>query len=464
MPRGHRGQLMACIGILALVALLAACGQTTTRAKSVTTVKTPTNLSETPRPTAIPLPYSFPKQWLPAPASSDLPAEISSLAFAPSAPRTGYACDVSDGDADNAAATPPYVVATSDGGQSWRTVSGSAAHAKSSCALFVDQSNPRDIFAEAGNLLHGGQQLYRSQDGGATWAPIPQPTVTGWSTSVIAVAVVQSRLLAIIVVNGEGNAPHSLYASDNGGQSWTPIDLTINGQTLDISAQLWFDGPALVIEAAPPCTGGCGYALPAGSGRMGRRPLSQPLSSQPPAPNAYFKSSDGGRTWIPFATPAQNLSNLTFTRSSDGSTTYALGTATGVPNQPAASNVAFYSRDGGAHWRQLPTLAGAENGYLDPGSLGQGGLDLLPDGSVAAMTFHTIGTTEPPQGFYAGVFLLRPNDASPSWRPLISRDDGSFWQATPTAAGLRVWQIRFPPAPPDALGPAGGRLVYFDLP
>ena len=69
---------------------------------------------------------------------------------------------------------------------------------------------------------------------------------------------------------------------------------------------------------------------------------------------------------MPFATPVNNLYNLTFTRSADGSTTYALGTATGVPNQPAATNVAFYSTDGGAHWRQLPTLAGVENGYLDP--------------------------------------------------------------------------------------------------
>ena len=469
MARGHRGRWIASISALGLLLLLAACGQTTPPATNgahagVRATTTPTTISGTPTPTAIPLPYSFPKQWLPAPDGSDLPAGIGSVAFAPSSPQTGYACGITPSNADNAPTTPPYVVATSDGGQSWRTVAGSAAHAKTGCMLFVDQNNARDVFAVAGKFYLGLPQLYRSQDGGATWKVIPQPTVAGISTSVAAIAVVHSRLFAMIGVNGEGNLEQPFYASDNGGQSWTPIDLTINGQTLDISAQLWFDGPALVIEAAPPCTGGCGYALPAGSGRMGRRPLSQPLSSQPPAPNAYFKSSDGGRTWIPFATPAQNLSNLTFTRASDGSTTYALGTATGVPNQPAATNVAFYSSDGGAHWRQLPTLAGAENGYLDPGSLGQGGLDLLPDGSVAAMTFHTIGTTEPPQGFYAGVFLLRPNDASPSWRPLISRDDGSFWQATPTAAGLRVWQIRFPPAPPDALGPAGGRLVYFDLP
>ena len=453
------------LALLASMALLAACGQTTTPATNgadagLKALKTPTLVSGTPTPTTIPLPYTFPKQWLAAPDGGDLPAEIGSFAFAPSAPQTGYVCGINSTSADNAATTP-YVVATNDGGQSWHTVSGAATHAQSACTLIVDQNDARDVFAQVGDLLRGTPQLYRSQDGGVTWKLIPQPAISGTNTAVVTIAVVQSRLLAIIGVMGEGAPPHTMYASDNGGQSWSPIDLSMNGQALQISEQLWFDGPALVIEAGPPCSGGCGYAQPVSSGHMARRPLSQPLSSQPPTPNYYFKSTDGGRTWTTFATPASNLNNLAFIRSSDGTTTYALGTALAVPNQPAATNVAFYSTDGGAHWRRLPTLAGVENGYLDPGSLGSSGAYVFPDGSVAAMAFHSSG------GNYAneaGAFLLRPGDASPSWTPLIQDTDGSFWQTIPTTTGVRIWQVRFPPTPPDATTFPGGHLVYFDLP
>lgn len=463
--RAYRTRWIATIGMLALATLLAACGQTTTPAANganagVKATATPTTLIGTPTATTIPLPYTFPKQWLPAPDSSDLPATIGSVVFAPSAPQSGYVCGISDTNADNSASTPPYVVTTSDGGQSWRTVAGSAAHAKSACTLFVDQNNARDVFAEAGDFLRGQQQFYRSQDGGTSWKLIPQPTVTGMNISVYALAVVQSRLVALIGLSGEGMPPHNFYASDNGGQSWSPIDLTLNGQKLDIG-QMWLDGLALVVSAGPPCSGACGYALPAGTKRMGGRPLSQPLSSQPPPPTYYFKTSDGGRTWGPFTTPVSNLGSLAFARASDGSTTYIVGTALAVPNQPAATNVAFYSSDDGAHWRQLPTLAGAENGYLDPGSLGQGGLEVLPDGSVATMTFHTTGQNE---GFEAGAFLLRPADAAPTWQPLILRMDGNDLQAVPTATGVRVWLVQMPPMSPDDTSPPGGHLVYFDLP
>ena len=469
MARGHRGRWIASISALGLLLLLAACGQTTPPATNgahagVRATTTPTTISGTPTPTAIPLPYSFPKQWLPAPDGSDLPAGIGSVAFAPSSPQTGYACGITPSNADNAPTTPPYVVATSDGGQSWRTVAGSAAHAKTGCMLFVDQNNARDVFAVAGKFYLGLPQLYRSQDGGATWKVIPQPTVAGISTSVAAIAVVHSRLFAMIGVNGEGNLEQPFYASDNGGQSWQPIDVNMNGQAVQLSEQLWTDGSALIIEAGPPCTGGCGYALPTGAEQIGPRPLSQPLSSQPPTPNYYFKSTDGGRSWTTFVTPVSNLNNLIFALASDGSKTYVVGTALAVPNQPDATIVAFYSSDGGAHWRQLPTLAGVENGFLDAGSLAQGGLQLLPDGSVATMTFHSVGTAEPNQGYYAGMFLLRPSDAAPSWQPLILEDTGTFWQATPMATGLRVWQVRFPPAPPDATTFPGGQLLYFDLP
>ncbi|HEY1389334.1 MAG TPA: sialidase family protein, partial [Ktedonobacterales bacterium] len=439
--------------------LLAACGQTTTSATNganagLQALKTPPAMSGTPSPTAIPLPYTFPKQWLSAPDSAHLPPQLGGIIFSSSSPQTGYVCGITSSMADNSTATPPFVVATNTGCQSWHTVSGSVAHAKSACNLFIDQNNARDIFAAAGDL-HGQLPLYRSQDGGVTWKHINQPTIANMSIIVMQVAVVQSRLIAMIGVNGEGVPPHSFYASDDGGQSWAPLNIVVNGASIDAGEQLWFDGPALVVEASPSCAQGCGYSAPASNWRGVRQRLDDPLSSQPPSPNYYYQSTDGGRTWTTFPMPVSNLSNLTFTRSANGLTTYALGTATGVPNQPAVTNVAFYSADGGAHWRQLPTLASVENGYLDPSSLGALGAFVFPDGSVATTAFHGSGLNNDTD---AGAFLLHPDVATPTWQPLILRVDGKFWQSVPTATGIRVWQVRMQP------DNAVGQLVYFDLP
>ncbi len=459
MMRRHHARGLAAVALLALMTLLAACGQATAPATNgadagLRALTTPSATSGTPTPTAIPLPYTFPKQWLPAPDSAHLPPQIGSFIFSPSSPQTGYVCGITSSFADNSPATPPFVVATNTGGQSWHTSSGSAAHAKSACALFIDQNKANDIFAAAGDL-RGQLTLFRSQDGGVSWKAINQPTITNMNTIVLQVAVVQTRLIAMIGMNGEGVPPHSFYASDDGGKSWAPLNIVVNGASVDASEQLWFDGPALIIEAAPSCAQGCGYSAPVSDWRGDRQRLDDPLSSQPPSPNYYYQSTDGGRTWIPFPTPVNNLSNLTFTRSADGSTTYALGTATGVPNQPAATNVAFYSTDGGAHWRQLPTLAGVENGYLDPGSLGTFGASVMPDGSVESGAFHTTGGNN---SNVAGIFLMSPSDATPTWRPLITLADGSFWQAIPTTTGVRVWSTLTRP------GGASGQLVYFDLP
>lgn len=472
--RAPRGRWIAAIGILALATLLAACGQTTTPSNNdanagVKATAAPTALTGTPTATTIPLPYTFPKQWLPAPDSNDLPAAIGSVAFAPSTPQTGYACAASASatTADDSSSTPPAVVATNDGGQSWRTVSGSSSHAKSFCRLFVDQNDGSDIFVTAGSMNNQATTsapLFRSRDGGASWQFIRVPSLnTGTSTSVVSVAVVQSRLIIVLAMNGEGSVPNPLYASDDGGASWQPINVNTNGQNLQIGGQLWISSATLIVTGMPPCQSACGYALPAGSERMGGHPLSQPLSSQPPTPNYYFKSSDGGRSWTPLTTPASNLSNLAIARSADGARTYLVGTAHTDLGQGTGVNTAFYSVNVGATWTHLPTLAGVEHGYPDPGSLGNSGMLVLPDGSVISTAVHTVGTTYMGD---AGAFLLRPSDAAPTWQPLIERTDGNDWQAVPTATGVRIWLIQMPPTPPDPTTPppAGGHLVYFDLP
>lgn len=462
--KAHHTRRTASLLVLSLVALLAACGQasglSTNGADIGTKGATPATTATmiTPSPTEISLPYSFPKQWLHAPDGADLPqwpSEVGGLVFSPSSPQTGYFCIVSPDHADNSPATPPAVSVTNDGGQSWQPASGSTSRFKTACQMSIDASDPRDIFVSAGNP-QTQEQFYRSLDGGATWQTVTLPNLNmGTGIFVAAVAVVQSRLIVDLGLHGEGNLPDPLFASDNGGATWSPIRLFINGQNVHIGGQFWIAGTTLFASAGFGCQGPCGaMQAPLGGGYRTKQ-LSQPFSSQPPAPNLYFKSTDGGRTWTALATPISNLSNLSVTRSADDSTTYIIGSGPVVPSQGGMNFLGYYSKDGGATWKPLPTFTGVENGYLDPGSFGVYGAYVLPDGSVISTTFHTTG---PNNGFDAGAFLLRPSDPSPTWHPLIKSLNGVIAQPVATSTGIRVWGQTIDPQQ------AGGFLEYFDLP
>lgn len=455
------------LSLIALTALLAACGQTSASSKNIPATATPASrvaLTATPTgPIDVPPPYAFPKQWSPAPDGQDLPqatATIGSFAFAPSSSMIGYFCVASSDatDTSNSAAMLPFVSTTSDGGASWGSVSSSPFQAKTLCQVFIDQTNPRDVFVAAGNGSDPNTlavPLFRSQDGGVTWRHINQPTIQGASTSIVGLAVVQTRIIAMIGINGQaGPAVSTLYASDDGGQTWKQLKLIVNGQTLQMSQLFWSAGSTIYIEASASSCQGCGTLRMPVARRDGHQPLSQPFSSEPVTPNLYFKSNDGGRSWLQIATPVTNLANLSVAHSADGAMTYLIGTSLGAPNQPANVNIAYYSKNGGASWILLPTLAGVENGYPDPGSLGAFGTWVLPDGSVITTAFHTEGTH---YGGDAGAFLLRPSDASPTWQPLIRSMAGGV-QIVPTSGGMRVWGLTVIP------GVAGGQLEYFDLP
>lgn len=466
MAKRYHARWIASLVMLALIALLAACGQTSTTSASgakAQASQTPTT-RETPTPTDVPLPYSFPKKWLPGPDGADLPqypALVGSFVFSQSSPRTGYLCVVSGEAVDDSPATPPFISVTSDGGQTWEQASDSTSRAKSSCQIRSDQSNPKDIFVAAGKLsTAAGPEipLFRSQDGGVTWKTINQPTITGDTTYIEGLAVFQSRLIVMLGIDGEAAPTTStLFTSDNGGQTWQVVNLTVNGKTMQIGGQMWFDGRALFIEAGTPlCSQACGALNASPDVQQGRHQLSQPLSSQPPQPNDYFKSTDGARTWSQLQTPASNLSNFSLARSSDGSATYVIAEApSGTSSQSATNTMGYYSKDGGTSWTQLPTFAGVESGYLDANSFGASGCFILPDGSVMATSLHTTGADA---GVDPGVFLIRPSDPTSTWQPLIRSVNAHTVQPVATSTGVRVWGLTTTPEQ------HGGFLEYFDLP
>lgn len=474
MVTSYRKSLIRLAGLLSLVALVAACGEnkpsTNGADTSLSAVKTPQStatFAASPSPTDVPPPYAFPKKWNSAPDGADLPqspATVGSFAFSPSSPRTGYFCIVSPNATDDSATVPPAVGATTDGGQTWNGITSSAGRYKSICQVYLDQTNAKDVFVAAGNTLNSGSApnpLFRSQDGGATWAHINQPTITGNGSFIAGLAVVQSRILAMIAPLAQAGPPaFSLYASDDGGQTWKPITISVNGQPLQFGEQMWVSGAVVYVEAGAGCTSACGgMRAPidheAVGKQLGTMPRTGPHSSGAPPVSLYFKSYDGGRTWHQLPTPVTNLGNISVQRSADGSTTYIVGTAGNVPNEPANIVFAYYSGDGGATWRRLPTLQGVENGFPDANSLGAFGNYVLPDGSVISTADHLNGTQ---YGGDAGAFLLNPADASPAWRPLIRTLNGQTVQTIQTNTGVRVWGLQLIPQQ------SGGFLGYFDLP
>jgi hypothetical protein len=181
--------------------------------------------------------------------------------------------------------------------------------------------------------------------------------------------------------------------------------------------------------------------------------FAMPTGSQQPI-TYYFTSADGGVTWRQMNTPDPTATNLTFGRSADGSTIYAVTTVLRFV-QGAGVQTPYLSTDFGKTWRALPTLQGVENGYPDPGFMY--GVMVAPDGSVLVPTLHTISS----QGGNsdAGIFRLNPSDAAPAWKPLAPSWLFTYYAAVPTFSRARLWALQ------TSLGQSiSGQLAYIDLP
>jgi photosystem II stability/assembly factor-like uncharacterized protein len=71
---------------------------------------------------------------------------------------------------------------------------------------------------------------------------------------------VQSRILIMIGLEGAagGQIPASLYASDDGGQTWKLISLSVNGQAMQMGELMWVVGSTVYVGASSSmCNGGC---------------------------------------------------------------------------------------------------------------------------------------------------------------------------------------------------------------
>lgn len=455
--------------LLSLCALLAGCGGATAK-PNIGKTHTPTataksgstaSVSASPPPN---LPYSFPAQWQPATgfqtgSNDNVAHHIGSVVFSPATPTTGYACAVTTSNPQAARSHgaqpsrpysgPPTLFKTTDGGATWAAL-GIPFRQGVTCQLYIDQADANDVVAVTGSDQSGSTStlsVYRTTDGATFWNPMTLPS-TGYSISLTTLVVTHSRLIAFMSMQGEGRLPTPLYASDDSGQTWQAIGQSVMSQNLLLD-QLWTMGPSLILATDPGCQGPCGASRPVAG--QGSSPLSRSLAGGPPQTTTLFRSDDNGATWTKMALPAGLLQSLEFIRAANGSGYYGVALVSTVVSN-GYSPMVYYSADSGATWNALPSFQGVENGYLQPASVSQHGIAVAPDGSVISGSVSNSGTD-------GGAFRIQPSASSPEWQPLVSLYGIGPWQIVATSGGARAWGMT-----PPSQATAGGALQFFDLP
>jgi photosystem II stability/assembly factor-like uncharacterized protein len=222
---------------------------------------------------------------------------------------------------------------TQDGGQSWQLIWSKPGTFIRSLG-FIDNKHGflGNLGAGIANITDA-TPLYETKDGGVTWEPakIGAADIPG----VCSIDVLKSRSIHegdvseryYIHAAGRANGPAKLVRSEDGGQTWTLIDLSERaGMILDVK---FFD----------PNTG---FVFAATSGDLAQS-------------NALIlKTNDGGRTWRQVYRSSR-LNEIIWKGSFANS---EVGYATVQNDDPTnAQQRIVKTTDGGEHWSELPLLA-----------------------------------------------------------------------------------------------------------
>jgi photosystem II stability/assembly factor-like uncharacterized protein len=406
--------------------------------------------------------------WVPqtaGPFAAD--GQLVSLVFAPSQPTVVYA--LSAFPLINNEIVPDTFFRSADGGATWEPLA-TPFFAGDSGPVIVNPQTPGTLF------VPGFFALYRSVDGGRTWADkSPVPDRFSQAARVVFDPDRPRTVFAMSAASG------GVYRSDDGGDSWHAVGAGVGGIVLGDSfflQDLAFsgDGSTLVV------------------GARYRSPEAHPLST-------FFQSQDGGATWttlsrrVPFALNALAVDPSTagrlyataregVFRSDDGGRTWAakvgglvtsavtgLAADSELPSTLYAVNadgVLSRSPDGGSSWLYLrggvqPPLAVVPNhagtffasSVLNPLRLtGEGNRSLpLPLSLQCVLLQGLIVDPAAPSTIYV---TLVPDTA------LGCHDDQGVVDVKSADGGRTFVQLPEAVAPP-VIGPPGSTLYARDI-
>ena len=177
---------------------------------------------------------------------------------------------------------------TSDGGTTWARQSLARAGGYVLSADFVDADHGW-LLAQASTE---GESLLRTQDGGRTWIGLGNPVAySDWAYRVVFSNYRDGWLYT------ESTAPYA-YRSQDGGTSWHRVGLPG-------PAGGWPTAPGGRVSVAPHPTQGTGVSVTVIIGPAAGLPASGSSSYDPlPANQFQLSSLDNGRSWKAFSLPA----------------------------------------------------------------------------------------------------------------------------------------------------------------
>jgi photosystem II stability/assembly factor-like uncharacterized protein len=222
---------------------------------------------------------------------------------------------------------------TQDGGQTWQAslpldIQGLDETFWPSELVFADAQNGWLLVHVGAGMSHDYVALFRTQDGGQTWARLVDP----YGDSNIQ-ACQKTGLVFPSAQNGwlTGDcggvmAGAFLFQTSDGGQTWQPV-------TLPTPA----DAPNLFSDSGPLCST---QSLVFSSPQAGKLIVRCMNTSVDPYVTSFYlyTTSDGGASWVPASSPAGTLAFET------GDTGWALG------------RDLFHTTDGGRTWTKVKTV------------------------------------------------------------------------------------------------------------
>jgi hypothetical protein len=310
---------------------------------------------------------------------TQVPLFMGAIAMAPTNPSIIY---VGTGEADGApdAYYGEGVLKSTDGGNTW-TLLGTSQFARRSIAqIVVDPTNANTVYVAVGtagtNGLSGNTGVWKSTDGGVTWARSTFLTDTQAYTDLV-IDPTNPQTLYTAVGTFTGSGGNGVYKTTNGGTTWNPAGNFPNGSA----------------------NGNIRLALAKSSH------LTLYASVASPTTFGLFKmltSTDGGTTWTATTgTPPNylgttgNYASTLAVDPSNASIVYAGG--------QGGTNSFLESTDGGTTWTDIST-----------GGVGNNG----PHANHHAIGFDANGKLL--DGNDGGIWRLNPASGSMPWTDLNS--------------------------------------------
>jgi photosystem II stability/assembly factor-like uncharacterized protein len=291
-------------------------------------------------------------------------------------------------------ATHVGIYRTSDGGKTWKSVSGNPGQEMNGLMPYKLVQSPTDaqrIYVPAIPRTTAGVPdqatpgIYMSKDAGRTWSLVTaMTTFPGGTAYSIGPGARADELYAIVPTYTDAH-PYTLYVTHNAGKQWEQLPNLPTGSPTGVAADPSHAGRLLLWSGA----------------------------------DGLFVSNDAGQSWSKSPGVQQGIDTLTLA----GQTIYAAGDA-GI----------YASHDDGAHFTLAPmqktfiTIAASKSSPQNAYALLSNGLDATSDGGK---TWHA---TAPPARGAAGLTVDPANGAViyvGNALPIgveMSANSGSSWQ------------------------------------